>query len=64
MLSGRRDSKVDIESHRNELSDAFACSSLVFEKAAKGDACGVLDRLGRTVEVYDRFPGLMRFDMG
>lgn len=44
----------------------FDCiiSTLIFEKAAKGDTTGALDRLGRCVEVFERYPGLHRFAMG
>lgn len=43
---------------------ASARSSLVFEKAAKGDVHGALERVGRIVEVFERYPGLSRFAMG
>lgn len=39
-------------------------STLVFEKAAKGDSHGALERLSRCVEVFERYPGLHRFAMG
>lgn len=38
--------------------------NLFFAKAAKGDFLGTLERIGRCVEVFERFPGLCRFQMG
>lgn len=36
------------------------CSTLVFNKAASGDAYGTLERISRCVEVYEQYPGLCR----
>ncbi|CAM9840360.1 unnamed protein product [Ectocarpus fasciculatus] len=38
--------------------------TLVFDKAAKGDLSGAVERIGRCVEVYEGFPGVCRFFMG
>ncbi|CAM9393289.1 unnamed protein product, partial [Hapterophycus canaliculatus] len=38
--------------------------TLVFGKAAKGDLRATLERLSRSVEVYERYPGLCRCMMG
>lgn len=40
------------------------CRSLFFDKAAKGDLRGSLERVARCVEVFERFPGLCRLPMG
>lgn len=37
---------------------------LACEKAVKGDTDGALERIGRCVEVFERYPGLIRFEMG
>ena len=34
--------------------------TLVFNKAARGDAHGTLERISRCVEVYELYPGLCR----
>ncbi|CAB1103083.1 unnamed protein product [Ectocarpus sp. CCAP 1310/34] len=38
--------------------------TLVFEKAAKGDFSGAVERIDRCVEVFETFPGVCRFFMG
>lgn len=38
--------------------------TLVFKKGAKGDLSAALERVGRCVEVYERFPGLCSGTMG
>ncbi|CAM9586204.1 unnamed protein product [Ectocarpus sp. 12 AP-2014] len=38
--------------------------NLVFTKAAKGDVHATLERIGRCVEVYERYPGVCRDAMG
>ncbi|CAM9219819.1 unnamed protein product [Ectocarpus sp. 4 AP-2014] len=38
--------------------------TLVFEKAAKGDFSGAVERIDRCVEVFEGFPGVCRFFMG
>ncbi|CBJ28453.1 hypothetical protein Esi_0106_0024 [Ectocarpus siliculosus] len=38
--------------------------TLVFEKAAKGDFTGAVERIDRCVEVFEGFPGVCRFFMG
>ncbi|CAM9379178.1 unnamed protein product, partial [Ectocarpus fasciculatus] len=38
--------------------------TLVFEKGAKGDLSAALERIGRCVEVFERYPGLCRGTMG
>ncbi|CAM9773270.1 unnamed protein product [Ectocarpus sp. 8 AP-2014] len=39
-------------------------STLVFKKAAKGDLHGALKRIGRCVEIFERYPGLCRSMIG
>ncbi|CAN0382667.1 unnamed protein product [Ectocarpus sp. 12 AP-2014] len=39
-------------------------STLVFKKAAKGDLHGSLKRIGRCVEIFERYPGLCRSMIG
>ncbi|CAM9440234.1 unnamed protein product [Ectocarpus fasciculatus] len=34
--------------------------TLAYQKAASGDACGTLERLGHCVEVFERYPGVCR----
>ena len=38
--------------------------TLVFEKVARRDITGALDKLGHCGEVLERYPGLCRFTMG
>lgn len=38
--------------------------ALAVEKVIKGDTNGALERLGRCVEVFERYPGMLRFTMG
>lgn len=40
------------------------CRTLAFAKAAKGDVRAALERIGRCVEVCERYPGLCRSVMG
>ncbi|CAM9220666.1 unnamed protein product, partial [Ectocarpus sp. 13 AM-2016] len=39
-------------------------STLVFKKAGKGDLHGALKRVGRCVEIFERYPGLCRSMIG
>ncbi|CAN0213817.1 unnamed protein product [Scytosiphon promiscuus] len=51
---------IDRPSIRAGIGGLLINGTLVFAKATKGDLYGTLERLGRSVEVYERYPGLCR----
>ncbi|CAM9737968.1 unnamed protein product [Ectocarpus fasciculatus] len=70
MVTGLKDGLIDFE-HLQEAVDRrpiirkgigglFINMNLAFQKAAKGDADGALERLGHCVGVFERYPGVCR----
>ncbi|CAM9281330.1 unnamed protein product [Ectocarpus sp. 8 AP-2014] len=68
MVSGLKDGLIDFE-HLQETVDRrpnirtgigglLINITLAFQKAAKGDAGGALERFGNCVEIFERYPGL------
>ncbi|CAM9549099.1 unnamed protein product [Ectocarpus sp. 12 AP-2014] len=55
---------VDRPSIRGGIGALLINGILVFEKAAKGDLCATLERIGRCIEVLERYPGLCRCMIG
>eukprot|EP00752_Nemacystus_decipiens_P002319 g2192.t2 len=55
---------VDRPSIRVGVGGLAINAALACEKVVKGDPDGALERLGRCVEVFERYPGLLRFTMG
>ncbi|CAB1111404.1 unnamed protein product [Ectocarpus sp. CCAP 1310/34] len=55
---------VDRPSVRGGIGSLQVNSTLVFKKAAKGDLHGALKRIGRCVEIFERYPGLCRSMIG
>eukprot|EP00752_Nemacystus_decipiens_P005054 g4589.t1 len=60
----RLEDAVDRPSIRAGIGGLIINGSLFFDKAAKGDLSGSLERIGRCVEVFERFPGVCRLTMG
>ncbi|CAM9615713.1 unnamed protein product [Ectocarpus fasciculatus] len=55
---------VDRPTIRGGVGSLLINLTLVFEKGAKGDLSAALERIGRCVEVFERYPGLCRGTMG
>ncbi|CBN75398.1 expressed unknown protein [Ectocarpus siliculosus] len=55
---------VDRPSVRGGIGSLQVNSTLVFKKAAKGDVHGALKRVGRCVQIFERYPGLCRSMIG
>ncbi|CAM9743441.1 unnamed protein product [Ectocarpus sp. 6 AP-2014] len=55
---------VDRPSIRGGIGALLINGILVFEKAAKGDLRATLERIGRCIEVLERYPGLCRCMIG
>ncbi|CAM9951534.1 unnamed protein product [Ectocarpus fasciculatus] len=49
---------------RGGIGALFINGTLVFEKAAKGDLHATLEKIGRSIEVLERYPGLCRCMIG
>ncbi|CAM9117200.1 unnamed protein product [Hapterophycus canaliculatus] len=49
---------------RAGVGDLLINGTLLFENAAKGDLRATLEKLDRSIEVYERYPGLCRCIMG
>ncbi|CAN0029861.1 unnamed protein product [Ectocarpus fasciculatus] len=54
---------VDRPGIRGGVGSLLINMNLLFTKAAKGDVRATLERIGRCVEVYERYPGLCRGTM-
>eukprot|EP00903_Cladosiphon_okamuranus_P015987 g14765.t2 len=61
---GRLEAVADRPEIRAGIGGMIINGALIFEKATKGDTTGALDKLGRCVEIFERYPGLHRFAMG
>ncbi|CAM9167151.1 unnamed protein product [Ectocarpus fasciculatus] len=57
---GHLQEAVDRPNIRTGVGGLIVNMSLAFQKAAKGDTGAVLERLGRCVEVFERYPGVSR----
>eukprot|EP00903_Cladosiphon_okamuranus_P015538 g14344.t1 len=56
----RLEETVDRPIIRKGVGSVIINGALLFKKAHKGDTDGVLERIARCVEVYERYPGLCR----
>ncbi|CAN0100861.1 unnamed protein product, partial [Ectocarpus sp. 12 AP-2014] len=55
---------IDGPGMRGGVGSLLVNMNLVFEKAAKHDLDATLERIGRCIEVFERYPGLCRGTMG
>eukprot|EP00752_Nemacystus_decipiens_P005060 g4594.t1 len=55
---------AEIPSFRVGIAALIINDHLLFERVAKGDAPGALERAARIVEVFERYPGVCRFKLG
>eukprot|EP00903_Cladosiphon_okamuranus_P015992 g14770.t1 len=56
----RLEEAADRPSIRKGVGNLIISGTLVFNRAVRGDACGMLERISRCVEVYEQYPGLCR----
>ncbi|CAN0123421.1 unnamed protein product [Ectocarpus sp. 6 AP-2014] len=71
MVAGLRDGLIDFEhlqetvdrrpNFRTGVGGLLINVTLAFQRAAKGDAGGALERLGHCVEVFELYPGVCRY---